>query len=196
VNAGSKGDGEGGEGGKGDGEKTRFSDWMEDARPLAKGKDRVPLRANAPTRKPASRSSKNDRATRGGARGFRFPADDQPNRAAREGVSDRQLRDLASGVPPPEERIDLHGTRADAAPPILEKRFASARARGLRTTLIVHGYGKRAGPGGEENTPVLKSRLPEWLTTPPLAQHVLAFAPAPARLGGAGATIVLLSKTE
>jgi DNA-nicking Smr family endonuclease len=40
--------------------------------------------------------------------------------------------------------------------------------------------------------PVLKRKLPEWLAEPPLGEKVLAFASAPSRQGGSGATRVLL----
>jgi DNA-nicking Smr family endonuclease len=54
---------------------------------------------------------------------------------------------------------------------------------------VIHGRGQHSAA-----EPVLKRQLPDWLTAPPLAAHVLAFSPAPTRLGGAGATLVLLRR--
>ncbi len=147
--------------------------------------DRLPPARSAPARPPVV----GERAGRGEA-GFRRPDPEEPRLAAGAGVSDRQLRSLARGEPPPEERIDLHGVRAAAAPGLLEARLRSAAARGLRCVLVVHGHGR----GSETGEAVLRDGLPGWLEGRPLAANVLAFAPAPRRLGGAGATLVLLRR--
>ena len=174
-----------------------FADRMRDARPLSKGRERVPLATSgAGARSTRSKSSVQDEHAKQNP--FRFPDAAQPNLAARAGVNDRTLRRLAAGEPVPEERIDLHGMRQEAARAALEKRFTSARSRGLRCTLVVHGYGRRRDHGATQATgsaSVLKDRLPEWITRTRLGRHVLAFAPAPGALGGSGATLVLLAKT-
>jgi DNA-nicking Smr family endonuclease len=105
-------------------------------------------------------------------------------------VSDTDLFALGRGDPAPEERIDLHGARRDAARRLVAKRLDGARARGLRCVLIVHGHGKHSGSGEA----ILKKALPDWLTTRPCSESVLAFAPAPRNLGGGGATLVLLRR--
>ena len=110
--------------------------------------------------------------------------------AAAQGVSNQQLWALRRGEPGPEERIDLHGLRSDAVGPLLARRFESAAVRGLRCLLVIHGKG--AGAGSDEG--ILRERLPGWLTRMPASRHVLAFAPAPAKHGGDGATLVLLTK--
>ena len=178
-----------------------FADLMGDARPLQQG----PARASAPP--VASPAVAHALAARGGGAGgggrgepkpsdanrrgeFRWPEPEDPSRAAAEGVSDTTLFALGRGEPAPEERLDLHGTRRDAARGLLVKRLESARARGLRCLLVVHGHGKHSG-GGET---VLKEALPGWLSKRPCADSVLAFAPAPRDLGGAGATMVLIRR--
>lgn len=113
-----------------------------------------------------------------------------PNLAAAHGISDQQLRRLQQGEPEPEERIDLHGLRADDAKRVLSKRIESAVAQGLRSVVVIHGMGKRS-PTGEAT---LRDAVPGWLTRGALARVVLAIAPAPRRLGGEGATMVLLRK--
>jgi len=107
-------------------------------------------------------------------------------------VSDATLAALARGEPEPEERIDLHGVRRRGGGRLLARRLESARHRGLACVLLIHGRGARS-PGGEA---VLRDALPDWLTRKPTAEHVLAFAPAPARLGGSGATLVLLRRLQ
>ena len=56
---------------------------------------------------------------------------------------------------------------------------------------MVHGRGQHSLAG-----PVLKAALPDWLREAPLAYEVLAFAPAAAGHGGAGATLLLLRKPD
>ena len=119
---------------------------------------------------------------------FRWPDPDDRSCAAAEGVGDQQLFALRRGEPEPEERIDLHGARKDAAGPLLAKRIESARAQGLRCVIVIHGRGQNS-PLGEA---VLKDAVPGWLTKGATGRVVLAFAPAPDRLGGHGATLVLL----
>lgn len=150
-------------------------------------------RRNAKSRAPA--------ASRGASRasdessevssGFRRPRPDLPQLAAAYGISDQQLSRLQRGEPEPEERIDLHGLRADDARRVLSKRIESAGAQGLRSVLVIHGLGKRS-PTGEAT---LRDAVPDWLTRGALGRRVLALAPAPRRLGGEGATMVLLRKS-
>lgn len=123
--------------------------------------------------------------------GFRRPDPDEPRLGAAPGVSDRQLDQLKRGDPEPQERIDLHGLRSDAAPRLLAQRLESATHRGLRCVLVIHGRGAESAAGEA----VLRERLPHWLTQPPIARDVRAFAPAPPRLGGAGAMLVLLRRS-
>jgi DNA-nicking Smr family endonuclease len=106
-------------------------------------------------------------------------------------VSDRQLRTLSRGEIEPEEQLDLHGVRSASAPALLARRLATARAGGCRCLRVIHGHGERSGSGES----VLRDHLPDWLTSGRCAEHVLAFAPAPPRLGGTGATLVLLRRS-
>jgi DNA-nicking Smr family endonuclease len=55
--------------------------------------------------------------------------------------------------------------------------------------LIIHGRGLHSKSG-----PVLREALPEWLSSQPLSQGIMAFASAPRGLGGPGATLVLLRR--
>lgn len=161
-----------------------FADLVGETKPLRPGPARAPIDRNPP---PAARRS----AGAGDAAStFRWPDPDEPRRAGASGVSDAQLLALGRGEPAPEERIDLHGVRSRAASRLLGDRLESARARGLRCVVVIHGRGQHSGSGEA----VLREALPGWLSTGGASKHVLGFAPAPDRLGGSGATLVLLRR--
>jgi len=167
------------------GDDASFEDLMGDA---AQRIDRGPARV-APTPRKRSQSPGTSKTDASGTR-FRWPDPEDPFRAAATGMNDSTLLALARGEPEPEERIDLHGARRDGARRILAQRIESARARGLRAVVVIHGRGQHS-PGGEA---VLRDALPGWLSRGAVAKSVLAFAPAPDRLGGRGATMVLLRR--
>ena len=59
--------------------------------------------------------------------------------------------------------------------------------------LVIHGRGQNS----EGGTAVLRPALAEWLAGAAAARvGVMAFAPAPARAGGVGATVVLLRRLD
>ncbi|MEZ4332013.1 MAG: Smr/MutS family protein [Myxococcota bacterium] len=174
----------------------RFADLVADARPLApRGTDAA--RARRPARVAARPRDRRDPTREGAIRAedappvaFRWPDPDEPRLAAGPGIPDALLQRLRRGEPEPEERIDLHGARVVAAKRLLAQRLASAQARGLRCVLLVHGRGR----GSATNDAPLRDAVPDWLTRGGNARRVLALAPAPQRLGGEGATMVLLRK--
>ena len=149
--------------------------------------DRGPRKAAIPSKKPDLQLNRDVEAK---SAAFRFPEPDEPRLAAAHGVSDARLLALRRADPEPEERIDLHGLRRDAAARLIARRLESARARGLRCVAVIHGRGR----GSENGEPVLRESVPDWLSKPPCASHVLAFAPAPVQWGGEGAMIVLLRR--
>ena len=163
-----------------------FADLIGGAKPLDKG----PKRVNPPSQRvrPVARLTGDSKSS--DAKGFRWPDPEDRFSACAEGVTDAQLLSLGRGEPAPEERIDLHGARRDAAGRLLTKRLESARGQGLASVLIIHGQGQRSATGEA----VLREALPGWLTRGAAASHVLAFTSAPDRLGGRGATLVLLRK--
>lgn len=192
-----RGDGSGGDGGDGhDGGRDRsggppterFADLVGPLKPLRRGPARLPPTAAVPTgRDPGPGPSRDSERP---PPPFRWPDPEERCLAAAPGVSDRQLQRLARGEPAPGERIDLHGIRQDAAASLLGRRLEAARARGLRSVLVIHGIGRHSSAGEA----VLREALPDWLTGPACRPHVLAFAPAPPRLGDRGATVVLLRR--
>lgn len=166
-----------------DADSESFADLIGKTKPISRGPARV------------ERTARGSRTTRphpigGRTSDFRWPDPDEPRLAAAFGVSDAQLFALGRGEPEPEEKIDLHGLRRDSAGRLLADRIESARARGLRCVVVVHGRGQGSG-GGEA---VLRDALPGWLSKAPCARHLLGFAPAPSRHGGEGAILVLLRR--
>lgn len=106
-----------------------------------------------------------------------------------EGGDQRQLHRLQRGDIHIEIQLDLHGHSEVAARKRVEESVDHAYSYGKRCLLVIHGRGHRSA-----GAPVLKHALPDWLTGPRCAARVLAFCSAPAELGGAGATLVLLRR--
>jgi DNA-nicking Smr family endonuclease len=84
-------------------------------------------------------------------------------------------------------KIDLHGLTQAEAHDRLQAFLAKAASGGKRCVLIVTGKG--AGGWG-----VLRDAVPRWLNEPALRRHLLAFAQAQSRHGGAGALYALLKR--
>lgn len=105
------------------------------------------------------------------------------------GIDRRHLDRLKRGETPPESELDLHGLDRRDARFALRAALREAHAEGQRCVRIVHGRGLHSDLG-----PVLKESLVGWLAEPPLGALILAFASAPARDGGPGATYVLLRR--
>ncbi len=106
-------------------------------------------------------------------------------------VSADVLRGLRRGDHRPEARLDLHGQTREEALRAVERFVLRSRADGHRAVLVIHGRGQNS----EAGEPVLRPALQEWLASAAAARAgVMAFAPAPARAGGTGATVVLLRR--
>lgn len=178
----------------------RFADLVPDARRIdadERTRSAARVRAGATPRSSTARPKLPPAAARPASAdspptSFRWPDPANRHLAAAPGVGDQQLNRLARGEPEAEERIDLHGTRVAEARRLLARRIASARARGLRCVLVVHGRGR----GSATNDAPLRDAVPDWLSRGETGRSVLAFAPAPRKLGGEGATMVLLRKSE
>ena len=97
-------------------------------------------------------------------------------------------RELHNGTFAIQAYIDLHGMTARTAREAVDAFLTDAVQRGHSAVLIVHGRGLSS-----TSEPVLKSKMPHWLTTGIWRKWVLAYASAQPFDGGAGATYVLLS---
>jgi DNA-nicking Smr family endonuclease len=122
----------------------------------------------------------------------RFARDEAPGSGRAEDVSRAILAELRRGRREPEREVDLHRMLARDAKALLARELADAVRSGERCVLVIHGRGLHSGEGG----PVLRDALPGWLSSGPAASRVMAFAPAPPRLGGPGATLVLLRRSR
>jgi DNA-nicking Smr family endonuclease len=109
--------------------------------------------------------------------------------ALAQGVDRAHLRRLRRGEVDVERRLDLHGMTGAEARRSLAASLREAAEAGVRCVLVVHGRGLHSEGGA-----VLKDGVVDWLTAPPLAKLVLAFASAQPRDGGAGASYVLLRR--
>jgi DNA-nicking Smr family endonuclease len=108
------------------------------------------------------------------------------------GFSRKLMQKLKKGRFPVQDYMDLHGlTKQDAEVRIRDFLLQSNR-RGLRCVLVVHGRGLNS----EDHIPVLKERLPIWLSRGPVKKIVLAFSTAMPYDGGTGAIYVLLRKAK
>lgn len=126
--------------------------------------------------------------TRGG---FAIEIAGEQVRALAPGVDRQHLLRIQRGEIEIEVEIELHGYSALGARRLVTETLLDMLREGERCARIVHGRGRHSEAG-----PVLKAGVLEWLTSPPLAAHVLAFATGRPDEGGAGATIVLLRRTR
>lgn len=118
-----------------------------------------------------------------------FPARTPASSAAGDayfnpGLQKKLQRRIRQGRIRPEDSLDLHGCRQHEALQMLDAFLAEALGRGLRMVVIVHGRGLRS-----EREAVLKPLVQRWLGS---QSGVLAWCPAQARDGAAGASYVYL----
>ena len=83
---------------------------------------------------------------------------------------------------------DLHGLTVEQSREALWRFVADCMKHDVRAALINHGKG-----AGRSTPALLKSCVAMWL---PQFAEVLAFHSAPRHLGGTGATVILLRKSE
>jgi len=107
------------------------------------------------------------------------------------GVSRKTMRELAAGALPLQATLDLHRHTSREAYERLTRFLAESRATGLRSILVITGKGRAEEPAGMASRERLRDLVPAWLSGQ-LASRVLAFTPARAEHGGAGALYVLL----
>lgn len=100
------------------------------------------------------------------------------------GLQKKLQRRIRQGAIRPEASLDLHGYRRHEALEALPGFIDDALRQGLRMVVIIHGQGYRS-----QNDAVLKPLVQRWLADHP---GVLAWCPAQARDGAAGASYVYL----
>lgn len=108
---------------------------------------------------------------------------------AAPGLDARSAERLRRGELPIEARLDLHGHSQDEAQEALLAFVERAWRERRRTLLVITGKGRRS-----EGEGILSAAVPRWLNTEPLRRHLLAFARARPKDGGAGALYLLLRR--
>ncbi|MGE0254772.1 MAG: Smr/MutS family protein [Alphaproteobacteria bacterium] len=93
-----------------------------------------------------------------------------------------------------EARLDLHGEFQEQAYRLLVGFLTRAAASGLRVVLVITGKGRSTTDEWGRGGGVLRRQVPHWLAQAPLAELVLATAPARPDHGGGGAMYVLLRR--
>jgi len=175
-----------------------FREAMADVRPLSDESNRfVPL-PDADT-KPAHPAPDDELETMArltdlvsGSAELDITFSDEYIEGAVPGFAPKLMRRLKRGEFPLQNYIDLHGlTRQEAQEKVTDFILESYRT-GFRCVLVVHGRGHNS----ENHIPVLKERLPYWLTRGPARKIVLAFSTAKPYDGGTGALYLLLRKRK
>lgn len=110
----------------------------------------------------------------------------EPLSYRRAGFPDRLFRRLRRGEFAVEDEIDLHHLRVAEAESVLREFLAQAQQADQHCVRIIHGKGRNS----EYGTPILKLLVDRILGQ---RGDVLAYVSAPARQGGTGAVLVLLS---
>ena len=100
------------------------------------------------------------------------------------GLQKKLQRRIRQGQIRPEASLDLHGCRRHEALQMLESFVDEALRRGWRMVIVIHGQGFRS-----QQEAVLKPLVQQWLGN---HSQVLAWCPAQARDGAAGASYVYL----
>ena len=123
--------------------------------------------------------------------------DIKPQRSFARELDRRTEEKLRRGKMAVEGRLDLHGHSQDEAHQLLHDFVMAAQAQGKRCVLVITGKGTpRASANFESGRErgVLRRRVPEWLSTPPLQDVVLKSVRAQPKDGGDGALYVYLKR--
>lgn len=106
----------------------------------------------------------------------------------RDGVQHGVYRNLRLGKYAIDARLDLHRLSVEQARSSVNQFIHDCLVHDIRCALITHGKGE-----GREHPALLKSCVAHWL---PQLKEVLAFHSAQKHHGGAGATYILLRKSD
>lgn len=173
-----------------------FLEAVQDVRPLSDRRKRV-VRDPDPQKRPGVPANAEDLETLAhlydlvtGITPLDFTFSDEYMEGCVRGFDHRLMAQLKKGIFPVQTHLDLHGlTRGDAEAKVRDFLIKSHRT-GQRCVLIVHGRGLNS----ENALPVLKEKIPLWLSRGPVGRLVLAFCTAQPYDGGTGAVYVLLRK--
>ena len=108
-----------------------------------------------------------------------------------KGFDRRLMQRLKDGLFPIQDYVDLHGLKKQEAESVIRDFLLRSHLLGLRCVLVIHGRGLNS----QNHIPVLKKRLPIWLSRGPVKKIILAFSTAKPYDGGTGAIYILLKRT-
>jgi DNA-nicking Smr family endonuclease len=123
-----------------------------------------------------------EEALRSGVAGLNEKFQGAPSRPRKRKVVERSDSETE-----PDDELDLHGKTQEEAIRMLQHFLLSAKAKRLRTVLVITGKGLNSGGQG----PVLRGAVQTWLERHG-APYLRRFSWAPPRLGGDGAIWVEL----
>jgi len=103
------------------------------------------------------------------------------------GISRSSARSIKTGRAGFTARIDLHGLSRDQAQLRLTGFLTEKAHAGHRHVLVITGKGVRGGG-------VIRRQFPEWISSPPLNELVIAYCQAQPKDGGDGAWYVNLRR--
>ncbi|MBW1735136.1 MAG: Smr/MutS family protein [Deltaproteobacteria bacterium] len=106
------------------------------------------------------------------------------------GFDKKLMERLKEGLFSVQDHLDLHGLKKEEAESAVRDFLLRSHRLGLRCVLVVHGKGLNS----ENHIPVLKKRIPGWLSRGPVRKIVLAFSTARPYHGGTGAIYILLKR--
>jgi DNA-nicking Smr family endonuclease len=173
-----------------------FLEAMSDVKPLLKNKNRITPTPNLRPVHPA-RNVELEAMARlsdlvSGNAEMDITFSDEYIEGCVNGLSQKIMKRLKKGQFPIQDYIDLHGLTKQEAEIRMRDFLLKSQQLGLRCVLVVHGRGLNS----ENHIPVLKERLPVWLTRGPTKKFVMAFSTAMPYDGGTGAIYILLRKQK
>lgn len=121
---------------------------------------------------------------------FELSDSDEFLEARVHGFDENVMRKLRAGDFAPQAHLDLHGLTREEARPALERFIQNARIAGHRCVRVITGRGLHS----QDQLPVLREGVQQWLTRGRTARQVLALCSARPQDGGPGALYVLLRR--
>ncbi len=176
-----------------------FFEAMSDVSPISKGNRRIVKVTDKDSVRPAHAPKNDDLEVMAhlsdlvsGTAEMDITFSDEYMEGAVKGLDGQIMQKLKEGLFPIQDFVDLHRLTQEAAEVRVRDFLLNSHGRGLRCVLIVHGKGLNS----EDHIPVLKNRVPLWLSRGPIRKIILAFASARPYDGGTGATYVLLKRAK
>jgi len=175
-----------------------FEEAMSDVTPLARNNRRI---AKIPDRdaRPAHPANRADLEVMAhlsdlvsGTAEMDITFSDEYIEGSVKGFDLRLMQKLKSGLFPIQDHVDLHGLTKQEAEVMVRDFLIGNYRLGRRCVLVVHGRGLNS----EDHIPILKERLPVWLSRGPVRKIVLAFSTARPYDGGTGAIYILLKRPK